>query len=128
MKKTSHITRYTQQKNKPRVTLSSKSQTPALSLGERENRSTRFRQSRAPRLVAARDAVFPLPEGKGEGEPDVANQNGRTNLARSTRLALRQTARLCPALPQNLTFSCRRQRWRDARGDPNHPLALGRLR
>src|SRR5713101_7544331 len=58
---------------------------------ERENRSTRFRQSSAPRLVAAGDAVFPLPEGegKGEGEPDVANQNGRTNLARSTRLAPR---------------------------------------
>src|SRR6266700_7902894 len=31
MKNTSDITRYTQQKNKPRVTLSSKSQTPALS-------------------------------------------------------------------------------------------------
>src|SRR2546427_2673441 len=60
-------------------------------VAERENRSTRFRQSRAPRLVAARDAVFPLPEGegKGEGQPDVANQNGRTNLARSTRLAPR---------------------------------------
>ncbi len=62
-----------------------------LSLGERENRSTRFRQSRAPRVVAARDTVFPLPEGegKGEGEPDVANQNGRRNLASTTRLAPR---------------------------------------
>src|SRR6266849_4023253 len=38
--------------------------TPALSLGERENRPPRFRQSRAPRLVAARDALFPLPEGE----------------------------------------------------------------
>src|SRR5207245_6598357 len=37
--------------------------TPALSLGERENRRPRLRQSKAPRLVAARDAVFPLPEG-----------------------------------------------------------------
>src|SRR5229473_5592696 len=35
MKNTGHITRYAQQKNKPRVTLSSKSQTPALSLRER---------------------------------------------------------------------------------------------
>src|SRR6266849_2367352 len=43
---------------------------PALSLGERENRTPRLRQSRAAGLVAARDAVFPLPggEGKGEGE------------------------------------------------------------
>ena len=46
--------------------------TPALSLGERENCPPRFRQSRATRLVAARDAVFPLPggEGQGEGEGD----------------------------------------------------------
>ncbi len=42
--------------------------TPALSLGERENRQPRFRQSRAPRLLAARDAVFPLPAGEGQGE------------------------------------------------------------
>jgi hypothetical protein len=32
---------------------------------ERENRTLRFRQSRAPRLVAAQDALFPLPEGEG---------------------------------------------------------------
>src|SRR6266568_4851234 len=64
--------------------------TPALSLGERENRSTRFRQSRAPRLVAARDAVFPLPEG----ERDAANQNGRTNFASSTRPASDSGARV----------------------------------
>src|SRR5207245_11677915 len=37
--------------------------TPALSLGERGNRPPPFRQSRAPRLVAAREAVFPLPAG-----------------------------------------------------------------
>src|SRR6266568_7369431 len=55
--------------------------TPALSRGERENRPPRFRQSRASRLVAARDVVSPLPagEGQGEGEPDAANQDGRTN-------------------------------------------------
>src|SRR5258708_40140517 len=41
--------------------------TPALSLRERENLSPRFRQSRAPRLAAAWDAVFPLPAGQGEG-------------------------------------------------------------
>src|SRR5437899_13062364 len=35
--------------------------TPAL--GERENRPLPFRQSGAPRLAAARDAVFPLPAG-----------------------------------------------------------------
>src|SRR5207245_1198136 len=35
---------------------------------ERENRTLRFRRSRAPRLLAARDAVFPLPEGQGEEE------------------------------------------------------------
>src|SRR6266581_5304668 len=53
--------------------------TPALSLGERENHTPRFRQSRAPRLLATRDAVFPLPEGEGqgEGERDVTNKNGR---------------------------------------------------
>src|SRR6266705_2784521 len=57
--------------------------TPSLSLRERENHPPRFRQSRAPRLVAARDAVFPLPEGEGqgEGEGDAANQNGRTKVA-----------------------------------------------
>src|SRR6266568_704677 len=42
--------------------------TPALSLGEREDRSARFRQSRASRVVAARVAVFALPEGEGEDE------------------------------------------------------------
>src|SRR5438445_4639977 len=53
----------------------------------RENRPPRFRQSKAPRLVAARGAVFPLPagEGQGEGERDPANPNGRTNFASSTR-------------------------------------------
>src|SRR6266436_2329268 len=35
---------------------------------ERENRPPRFRQSRAPRLVAVRDAAFPLPAGQGAGE------------------------------------------------------------
>src|SRR5712691_11219214 len=36
---------------------------------ERENRPPRFRQSRAPRLVAARNAVFLLPAGGlGRGE------------------------------------------------------------
>src|SRR5229473_1663063 len=65
--------------------------TPVLSLGERENGSTRFRQSRAPRLVAARDALFPLPkgEGKSEGERDAANRNGQTIIAGSNRLARR---------------------------------------
>ncbi len=65
--------------------------TPALSLGERENRPPRIRQSRAPRLVTARDALFPLPagEGQGEGERDEANRNGRTNFAGSTRSARR---------------------------------------
>src|SRR6266852_2741998 len=60
---------------------------PALSLGERENRPPRFRQSRAPRLVAARGAVFPLPagEGQGEGERDASIQNTRTNSASSAR-------------------------------------------
>src|SRR5216684_2579391 len=50
-----------------------------------------LRQSRAPRLVAARDAAFPLPggEGKGEGERDAANQNSRKNFASSTRTPLR---------------------------------------
>src|SRR6266849_3038802 len=50
-----------------------------------------LRQSRAPRLVAARDAAFPLPagEGQGEGERDAANQNSRKNFASSTRPGLR---------------------------------------
>ncbi len=57
--------------------------------GVRENRPPRFRQSRAPGHVAARDVLLPLPEGegKGEGEPDLANQNGRTNLASPIRPA-----------------------------------------
>jgi len=57
-----------------------------LTPGEKENRPSRFRQSRAPRLVAAQDAVFPLPggEGQGEGERDAGNQNGWTNFASST--------------------------------------------
>src|SRR2546426_945888 len=64
---------------------------PALSRGERENRPPRFRQSRAPRLVATRNAAFPLPagEGKGEGERDAANQNGQKNFSSSTRTPLR---------------------------------------
>ena len=60
--------------------------------GGRENRPPRLRQSRAPRLVAARDAVFPLPAGdsgsaqrQGEGERDAANRNGRTDFVGSTR-------------------------------------------
>jgi hypothetical protein len=65
--------------------------TPALSLRERENLPPRLRQSRAPGLVATRDALFPLPEGegKGEGESDAANQNDRTNFASSIRPAPR---------------------------------------
>ena len=56
---------------------------------ERENCPPPFRQSRASRLVAARDARSPLPEGEGEGEGerDAAYQNGRTNFASSTRPA-----------------------------------------
>src|SRR6266852_5375469 len=42
--------------------------------GERENRTLRFRQSGAPRLVAARDALFPLPEGEGQGEGELGWQ------------------------------------------------------
>src|SRR6266704_1358643 len=59
---------------------------PALSLGERENRQPRSRQSRAAALVPARDTVFPLPAGdcgsaqrQGEGKRDATNQNGRAN-------------------------------------------------
>jgi len=40
---------------------------PALSLGERENRPPRFGKSSASRLVAVRDAVFPLPLAGGAG-------------------------------------------------------------
>src|SRR5438876_4557365 len=39
---------------------------PAPLPEERENRTLRFRQSRAPRLVVARRAVFPLPQGEGQ--------------------------------------------------------------
>src|SRR5207245_1252562 len=65
--------------------------TPTLSQKERENRPPHLRQSRASRPVAARDAVFPLPagEGQGEGEPDAANQNLRTDFASSARSAPR---------------------------------------
>ena len=68
---------------------------PALSLGERENRTPRFRQFRAPRLVATRGAGFPLPagEGEGEGEGDAANQNGRTTFAGAARPTPRLGAR-----------------------------------
>src|SRR6266568_6209967 len=84
--------------------------TPALSLGERENLPRCLRQSRASRLVAARGPVFPLPagEGRGEGERDAANQNGRTNFASSFRPAPRAGLR-----PQVLpSYS------RDGRGRP----------
>src|SRR6266704_4685454 len=57
---------------------------------EGENCPPPLRQSRASRLVAARDARSPLPEGEGqgEGERDAANQNGRTNFATTARPAL----------------------------------------
>jgi hypothetical protein len=63
---------------------------------EGENRPPRFRQSRASRLVAARDAVSPLPEGEGqgEGEREAANQNCRTEFTSSTRPAPRANS-LC---------------------------------
>src|SRR5713101_2864452 len=51
-----------------------------LSLGARENRLPRFRQSRTSRLVAARGAVFPLPAGEGrvrgnETQPTQTGEN-----------------------------------------------------
>src|SRR2546427_6511905 len=54
---------------------------------ERENHPPRFRQSRAARLVAARDAVSPLPlgEGPGEGGRGAPHQNGRTGFTTLTR-------------------------------------------
>src|SRR5713101_2629980 len=80
---------------------------PALSPGERENRSplrgesdARDRAGGSALNRGAHDASgsdaglekdagcsSPLPggEGKGEGERDVANQNGRANFASSTR-------------------------------------------
>src|SRR6266852_375493 len=66
-------------------------------LGERENRPPHFGQSSAPRLVAARDTVCPLPQGEGygEGERDAANQHGRRNFAGSTRPATRLRFPLC---------------------------------
>jgi hypothetical protein len=51
---------------------------------ERGNRTLRFRQSGAPRLVAARGVVFPLPEGEGEGEGE-----GRLQQSGTRRLAWR---------------------------------------
>ncbi len=64
---------------------------PALSLGERENRPPRFRHCRAPRFIAERRAVFPLPagEGQGEGKRNAANQNGCTHFAASVQPAPR---------------------------------------
>src|SRR6266851_6185055 len=84
---------------------------PALSLGERENRSPLSGESNAlgragvsalnrgahgasgsdDRLNKDAGCQFPLPEGegKGEGERGAANQNGRTNYASSTRPAPR---------------------------------------
>src|SRR6266568_4356236 len=80
---------------------------PALSLGERENRRPLRGESNARdragvsasnrgahgasgsevRIKQDAGSWFPLPagEGKGEGEPDAANQNGRTNFASSAR-------------------------------------------
>src|SRR6266446_2762613 len=52
--------------------------TPALSPRERENRVPSFRQSRAPRPVAARGTVFPLPEGEGQGEGEAGFQLSAT--------------------------------------------------
>src|SRR6266571_3975493 len=63
MKNTSHITRYTQQKNKPRVTLSSKSQTPALS-------SIRWRRGlgRGGAFLLVSPLLGPLPTRSSRGE------------------------------------------------------------
>src|SRR6266571_8357177 len=84
--------------------------TPALSLGERENRPPLSGESNAlgragvsalnrgahgasgseVRLKKDAGCWFPLPrERQGEGERDAANQNGRTNFASSTRPAPR---------------------------------------
>ncbi len=57
--------------------------TPSLP-EERENRTPRFQPSGAPRLVAARDALFPLPAGEGQGEGE-----GGLQLSATRRLAWR---------------------------------------
>jgi len=99
---------------------------------ERENRPQRFRQSRASRLVAARDAVSPLPEGEGqgEGERDAANQNGRTDFTSSTRPAPRANSLCCQKQISRRVLSrtgvSRQARWCFERCFPLTPaLSLG---
>ncbi len=99
---------------------------------ETENRPPRFRQSRASRLVAARDAVSPLPEGEGqgEGERDAANQNGRTDFTSSTRPAPRANSLCCQKQISRRVLSrtgvSRQARWCFERCFPLTPaLSLG---
>jgi hypothetical protein len=47
--------------------------TPALSLGERENRTQPLDKSEASRSAPARETVLPLPEGEGRGENSPKN-------------------------------------------------------
>ncbi len=81
---------------------------------------------------AAQDAVSPLPEGEGqgEGERDAANQNGRTNLTSSTRLAPRANGLCCQKeIPRHVlsrTGVSRQARWCFERCFPLTPaLSLG---
>jgi len=45
--------------------------TPALSLGERENRRQLVRRIGAPGFIERRNALLPLPEGEGWGEGEA---------------------------------------------------------
>jgi len=55
--------------------------TPALSLGERENRPRRGKQARTFTLPTPEAVLFPLPEGEGQGEGERTGAQSQPLLA-----------------------------------------------
>ncbi|HOC54376.1 MAG TPA: DNA polymerase IV [Verrucomicrobiota bacterium] len=69
--------------------------TSPLSLGEREHRSPRLDQSKAPRLFDRRDTSLPLPKGEGRGEGEDRTRPPTTATAPTPcQLAVVQRQRL----------------------------------
>ena|SRR5436309_13838745 len=77
--------------------------TPALSLGERENRRQSVDESDALGNYTRRASLFPLPEGEGQGEGE---QNRVTPWLRTTRRPVIHLESSCRAgvFPTNASF------------------------